>query len=136
MGTLALIGFGTLTTFILTTLEPKLLLLFFTLMAGVATQRRRWGLTGLASGAAVICWQPGVLIGLATAAVLISAEGARRSKAIGRYALGFGVGILPAAVYLTVTGTWWGFWQRAALFPFRAGPHLTARPGKWLQILE
>ena len=84
----------------------------------------------------MICWQPGGLIGLATAAVLISAEGVRRSKAIGRYTLGFGVGMLPAAVYLTVTGTWWGFWQRAALFPFRGGPHLTARPGKWLQILE
>lgn len=136
VGALALIGFGTLTTFILATLEPKLLLLLFTLLAGVAVQRRRWGLTGLASGAAVICWQPGALIGLASAAVLISAEGGRRPKAIGRYALGFGVGILPAAVYLTVTGTWWGFWQRAALFPFRTTLHLAARPGKWLQILE
>ena len=136
VGALALVGFGTLTTFILATLEPKLLLVFFTLLAGVAVQRRRWGLTGLASGAAVICWQPGALIALATAAALISAEGLRRSKAIGRYSLGFGMGVLPAVVYLTVTGTWWGFWQRAVLFPFRTGPHLTIQPGRWLEILE
>ncbi|MEE8509011.1 MAG: hypothetical protein V3T07_08100, partial [Myxococcota bacterium] len=56
VGALALMGFGSLTTFILATLEPKLLLLFFTLLASVAVQRRRWGLAGLASGAAVICW--------------------------------------------------------------------------------
>ncbi len=36
VGALALIGFGALNSFILATLEPKLLLLFFTLLASVA----------------------------------------------------------------------------------------------------
>lgn len=136
IGAFALTGFGVLTSFVLATLEPKLLVLFFTLVAAVAVQRRRWGIAGLASGAALISWQPGGLVGLACAATLISSEGARRSPAIRRFAFGVAMGMLPAVVYLTLSGTWWGFWQRAALFPLQGNLHLSARPEAWLNIMQ
>ena len=54
-------------------LEPKLLVMLFSLLASLALQRRSWLWAGLASGLAGMCWQPAAVVTLCSLAVRLVA---------------------------------------------------------------
>jgi hypothetical protein len=120
VASVTLAGFQYLADSATSTLEPKLLVVFFSLLVFASLQRRHWLATGVGSALAASCWQPAALIPAVSLAVAL--WGGRRSpgKTLGAYASGFLLGILPAAIYLTATNTWWEFWQRAVMIPAQA----------------
>ncbi len=133
----ALAGFHHFGASALYTLEPKLLVILFSLLAVLSSQGRHWWGAGLASGLAVICWQPAVLV--PAVFMIVTLWGGRRSArtALRAYAAGFLVGILPAVTYLAATGTWWDFWQRSVMRPATSElPTAATLPLRWILIVR
>ncbi len=129
-----LVGFKYFLFTSVTALTPKGLVVTFTLAACLAVQARRWGAVGLASGLAASCWQPAALIPLALFAVVAREARDRPSPALGAWAAGLLVGVLPAVVYLTLSESWWHFLQRSIVIPVTSQLGGTADPLHWLGV--
>ena len=117
-------------------LEPKLMVVLFGLVSSVAMQRRSWFGAGLGAGLAGMCWQPAVLVALCSFAVTLS--GGRRApmRAIGAYAAGMALALLPAVLYLSVTDSWWDFFQRSIVIPATLQlPGAASTPMLWVSVL-
>ncbi len=112
-----LVSFQRLSESALTVLEPKLLVIFFTLLSSAALQRKRWVAVGAASAAAASCWQPAVLVPLVLIPIVVATEDRRRADRLGRYIVGGLVGALPTLIYITLSDQSWEFWQRSVVFP-------------------
>lgn len=110
-------GFALFGALSVANLEPKILLIFFSLAASTALQHGRWGLAGLACGLAGMCWQPAILVAAAIFASLFWGAGPRRARAVALYALGMAAALLPAAAYLWASDGFGDFWQRAIVLP-------------------
>jgi hypothetical protein len=117
----------------LITLEPKQLVIFFTLLASAALQTRRWRTASAAAALAASCWQPALLVPVAVAAVLLWNSRQALQVTLGKLCSGTLVGALPVVAYLTLTGQWWDFWQRSVVLP--ANWHRGSEgPLHWLQV--
>ncbi len=115
---LFLMGMSRLAEVSAATLEPKLLVVFFTLLAQRALQQRRWMLAAAASVLGAGCWHPAGLVCLAVLAVVVYAEWPRPARPLLRdCALGAALGAFPSLLYLGVSGGVWDFWQRAVVIP-------------------
>jgi hypothetical protein len=113
-------------------LEPKILVVFFSLVASLAVQRRNWLGTGLGAGLAGMCWQPGVLVALCTFPVALWSGRESGWRPLRDYAAGMALALLPALVYLTLTDTWWDFLQRSIAIPAASQiPRIASSPSRW-----
>ncbi len=135
LAAVALTGFSEYAALSLNSLEPKNLVALFSLLLGLALQRRAWGLAGLASGLAATCWQPAGL--LVPAGLLAAGWGGRDrpARSLGAFAVGGLCGALPALGYLAWQDAWWDFWQRSVVIP--SSHHLrdaAAEPMRWLGV--
>jgi hypothetical protein len=104
-------GFDLLTGLAASNLEPKILAQFFSLGAVRALQRGRWAGAGVAMGLATTTMQTAVF---ATAAVGVFAVLVARYRGLGvlgAYVAGVAAGVLPAALYVTMSGQWPEFFQ-------------------------
>jgi hypothetical protein len=134
---IALAGFHRLATSSLSTLEPKHLVILFTLAAAAACQRGRWRLTGCAAAFAATTYQPALLTPIALAALAWHSGRSRRDRSLGAYVVGFGIGLLPSALYLTATGGWADFWVRAVVLISAAHlPSVGESPAHVLNIVR
>jgi 4-amino-4-deoxy-L-arabinose transferase-like glycosyltransferase len=105
----AVSGFGFLAILSVSGLEPVVLVALFTLAALWAAQRGSWLGAGLASGAAAMTWQPGVVVvaAIAVTAVLTAPRWhVRRVLLVGA---GAALATLPAVVYILSTGSFEAF---------------------------
>jgi len=132
-----LAGFHLLAASYLATLEPKHLVIFFTLAAAAASQRHLWRLAGCAAALAVTSYQPAILTPLAIGLVAWR-SGRRRGDGSGfAFLVGFGVGLLPTLIYIATTGGWLDFWVRTVLLTSAARlPGAGETPFHWLAVLR
>ncbi len=130
---IVLAGFAQLGGLTVSNLEPKSLVILFTLVAGVALQRRWWGWAGVAAGLAATCWQPAGLIPVACVAVVLWGGRPRSWAAMSRCVAGGILASVPSVLYLTRTQSWQDFWQRSVVLPAASQlPRAGSSPLYWL----
>ena len=132
---LVLIGFSPLAAASISGVEPKGLVVLFTLATCAALQRRRWCAAGVATALAATCFLPALLTVLASMTVIWSAGWPAGRLAALRYGVGLLLGALPAAIYLTSADAWGEFW-RLAVADMAASRGATAgsQPLRWLEV--
>jgi len=133
---LVLCGISILARYTVSGLEPKVLVLFFGLIACYSLQRRRFVRLGLACALGTTCWQP--FAPVAFVYLIQTVRAGRRSLAatVGRFGLGVLLGILPVAVYLTATGGWQACWRITFVMLGKARAAAAAEsPTLWLNYL-
>jgi len=133
---IVLASFSHFQTYSATDIEPKTLVILFSLAAAAAVQRRAWVFVGVFTGLAGMCWQPAVLVAISTFTVTLWNGRRKLWQSIARYALGIGLGCAPAAAYLTVSRSWLDFWQRGIVIP--ATTQVAAETGAtwWLLVMR
>lgn len=133
---LALAGSQRLSVSYLSTLQPKHLVVVFTLLGCAACQRRRWGIAGFLGGLIVSSYLPALLVAAGFGVVAGWTLLRERSAVPLRYAAGFVIGLFPALVYLVATDGMDGFWLRAIDAPSAARlTRVGATPGHWIDVL-
>ena len=107
-------------------LEPKLLVQFCALVLVFALHRRRWLLAGIAVGAATTSWFQGAAMGLAPLVIGLYTWRRTGWQGCWRFILGLILGVLPAALYLTITGQWLDYLTLGFYLKFLAVPDIAS----------
>jgi hypothetical protein len=114
----AMLGFERWAWSAFATLEPKHLVMLFSLAASLALQARRPFAAGLAGALAVGCYHPaGVVVVPALAATLLWDWRSAPRRPLLCFALGGLVGTLPTIAYLTAHHAFAAWWVRAVSIP-------------------
>jgi len=134
---IVLAAFGHFGWLTVASLEPKSLVIVFTLATCVSLQSRRWLWAGVAAGAAATCWQPAGLIPLACFPVVLWGGRSRLWRAVSRYVLGGFLATIPSVLYLSLTESWGDFWMRSVVIPASVQlPTAGTNVFFWLQVVE
>ena len=105
-------------------LEPKILVLFLSLLAVTAAQARRWWMVGLWSSLAAMAWQPAAVVGLAMLPLVIANRERSAWRSLGEFLLGGVLGLMPVLLYLLATAQLDDFVRQAVLFKLHSRPEI------------
>lgn len=94
--------------------EPKLWVLFFSILGLLAFHHKRFLGTGLFFSLAAMCWQVAVF-SLFAVFLCLPWRSKKLKKSIFHLFFGVFLGTLPALIYMFWTNGWWDFWQQGVL---------------------
>ncbi len=109
---IVLSSFGWYGGFVVSSFEPKMMVMTLTLLTSVALQHRRPFAAGLCAALAPLCWQPAGIVALSALAVTLWSGRTALVKTLSLFAAGVVVALLPSVVYLTVESAWLDFANR------------------------
>ena len=120
-----------------TNLEPKILAMFFEIMAIIGIMKSRYLFAGVFFALAAMCWQPMVINCFAVTGFILLNQQIISCKAIQFIKLLSGVliGTLPIVFYIILTGQLQDFWFQAVMRKIgQEGSELFDDPLRWLFI--
>lgn len=125
-------GFGYLSILSGINAEPKLWVLFFSILGVFYFNKENWFLTGVCFSAAAMCWQVAVL-SLFACMILLPWGSTRFYSNFIKLSLGVLFGTLPILVYLSITNGWMDFWFQTVVRKLTVeGKSVGESPTNWI----